>query len=441
MKTKTKSALFLAALNDLKRNDEIAAKELGVPLDLMKKWLNLEAEIPDEMLEKAAQIWPINRRDFEPIIDDMPKGVIIMSEEESKKTERVLSRKNVPYYAYRDTAMSRMAPFRPEWIEELVDVDSSDPEDKRVSWNNGHFLHQFTYFVGPVNFYYIKNKQRCLAKMNTGDSMYITPFVPHTFTNRKNDKGERGLILALTFAGALGGDTRVEMSALGKETVKDLVLPEVFSSKGSASLLAQHMNDACVDVHELSLRSGIKPQDISDFLQLKSAMNLENLKNLAQSLKIDLKDLLSHDTLGTEEVHIKKSNEVEKWLYQGYEFKQLAFTDAMPQIKAFEVSVPSHKKNSTLITSLFQYGYNLGPQAITLNWKHNNESYSELVQANDSFCIKPMIQHSFETSLETKVLILRAPGKLSGNALMELSTLPEYSLTRVVQENQQWYQA
>ena len=60
-----------------------------------------------------------------------------------------------PYYEYRDTAMSSVGPFRPEWIEELCVVDDNEPNNKQVQWNNGHFMHQFTYFIGEVNFYYL----------------------------------------------------------------------------------------------------------------------------------------------------------------------------------------------------------------------------------------------------------------------------------------------
>ena len=55
-------------------------------------------------------------------------------------------------------------------------------ENKSIQWNNGHFMHQFTYFIGDVNFYYIdKNGKKQTAMMSTGDSMYITPFTPHSF--------------------------------------------------------------------------------------------------------------------------------------------------------------------------------------------------------------------------------------------------------------------
>ena len=62
-------------------------------------------------------------RGFMPsVLLSMPQGGIRLSTyEESKKTSRIYSRpdrygKMEPYYEYRDTAMSRLSLFKPEWI-------------------------------------------------------------------------------------------------------------------------------------------------------------------------------------------------------------------------------------------------------------------------------------------------------------------------------------
>ena len=75
-------------------------------------------------------------------------------------------------------------------------------------------MHQFTYFIGEVNFYYLDDEGRKkVAIMKTGDSMYITPFVPHTFTTRNNAQ-KNGLILALTYGEKLTGEVKQELSVL-----------------------------------------------------------------------------------------------------------------------------------------------------------------------------------------------------------------------------------
>ena len=190
---------FLGILNDIKRRPEDAARELGVTEDEIRLIIDGKKAVSSEIITKAQKIWPVNVSDFYVIHDDCPTGVKIMSTEESKKSSRIMERAGKPYYEYRDTAMSSVAPFRPEWIMELCYVNDNDAENPIIQWNNGHFLHQFTYFIGEVNFYYIDDQGRKkTAVMNTGDSMYITPFVPHTFATRDTAQ-KNGLILALTY--------------------------------------------------------------------------------------------------------------------------------------------------------------------------------------------------------------------------------------------------
>ena len=105
--------------------------------------------------------------------------------------------KRTDYYEYRDSATSRLSSFRPEWIKELRVVENNDPLNKDVAYNNGHFMHQLTFFVGPVNFYYQYKGEYTCETMNTGDSNYIPPFIPHSFTTRNND--QEANIEALTF--------------------------------------------------------------------------------------------------------------------------------------------------------------------------------------------------------------------------------------------------
>ena len=189
---------FLGILNDIKRRPEDAATELGVSEELISSIIEGRSELPSDLVDKAVKIWPVNKRDFYIIEDDCPDGIKLMSAGDSEKSKRIMERAGKPYYEYRDTAMSKVAPFRPEWIMELCNVENNDPENELVQWNNGHFLHQFTYFIGNVNFYYKdENGTKQTAVMNTGDSMYITPFVPHSFATRQGS-GSNGLILALT---------------------------------------------------------------------------------------------------------------------------------------------------------------------------------------------------------------------------------------------------
>ena len=139
---------FLGILNDIKRRPEDAAKELGVPLEQIQAIIEGKKSLSSEIIELAVKIWPVNVSDFYIIYDDTPTGIKSMSAEESKISSRIMHRAGKPYYEYRDTVMSCVAPFRPEWIMELCYVNDNNPENPNAKWNNGHFMHQFTYFIG-----------------------------------------------------------------------------------------------------------------------------------------------------------------------------------------------------------------------------------------------------------------------------------------------------
>ena len=111
---------FLGILNDVKRRPEDAARELDVPIDEINSIISGKKKISAELIDRAVKIWPVNERDFHIIFDDCPTGVLIMTSSESAKSSRIMERAGKPYYEYRDTAMSKIAPFRPEWISELI---------------------------------------------------------------------------------------------------------------------------------------------------------------------------------------------------------------------------------------------------------------------------------------------------------------------------------
>ena len=211
-------------LNDLKRTPESAANELNFDLTELKLILDgksSKAQI-NFLIERMGEVYPIDISDLYILEDDCTDGVKIMTNKISAKTTRVFKRKNKnnllsPYYEYRDSAMSKLGPFKPEWIKELRHVHDNDPMNPEVAYNNGHFLHQLTFFIGPVNFYWKENGKCYCEEMNTGDSNYITPFYPHSFTNR--DSSKDAIIIAVTFGGEVRRAQK-EMYWLGPDRVE-----------------------------------------------------------------------------------------------------------------------------------------------------------------------------------------------------------------------------
>ena len=430
---------FLGILNDIKRRPEDAAKELEVSLDEINSILSGKKELSADIVAKATKIWPVNARDFYVIHDDCPQGIKIMRSEESKQSSRIMERAGYSYYEYRDTAMSKTAPFRPEWIMELCFVDDDDPKNKLVQWNNGHFLHQFTYFIGEVNFYYIDSDGgKKVAVMNTGDSMYITPFVPHSFASR-NDENP-GLILALTYGSKITGDTQQELSTLsnlGQEFALDFSTTE----KAASALIKYFREIASLSFDEISKRTDIPADKIVEFESGKITPSNMDLQNLAKALTVNLRDLLPNDKTENK-VIVKHHDEGKKWFYpsqtSAYEFVELANTTTLPFSKSLEIKINNtDSKELDLRTGLHQYVYNICNNTITINWALDGQSFSEKIHPNDSLYIKPFIEHNFRG--EGKLLVLRIGGKIVGDSQRELSFVGKENTKRAISETMQWF--
>ena len=431
---------FLGILNDIKRRPEDAAKELDVSLELIYSIINGQSELPSELVEKATKVWPVNKRDFFVIEDDCADGIKLMTAADSEKSKRVMERAGKPYYEYRDTAMSKVGPFRPEWIMELCNVTDNDPENKSIQWNNGHFMHQFTYFIGDVNFYYIdKSGKKQTAKMSTGDSMYIAPFVPHTFATRKNPK-TNGLILALTYGGKLTGEFQQELSSmsnLGHEFALD------FSSieSASSSLLKYNRQISTLTLEELSKRSDITVEDLESFESGIKQPSIQNLKKIAESLSVNIRDLLPNDKI-EDKVILKSHKYCKTWYYpeneKHYKFYELATTTALPFSKSLEVEIlNSNDSELDICSGLHQYIYNIGKNQITLNWEINGKKNQKVIYPNDSLYMKPFVKHNFRGS--GKLLILRVGGKIPGDSQRELSIVGKENAERSISETTLWF--
>ena len=431
---------FLGILNDIKRRPEDAARELEVSLDEINSILAGEKELPGYIVDKATKIWSVNARDFYIIHDDCPQGIKIMRSEESKQSSRIMERAGYPYYEYRDTAMSKIAPFRPEWITELCFVDDNDPKNKSVQWNNGHFLHQFTYFIGEVNFYYIDSDGgKKVAVMNTGDSMYITPFVPHSFTSRNGAK-QPGLILALTYGSKITGDIQQELSTLsnlGQEFALDFSTIE----KATSALIKYFREISSLSLDEISKRTDIPIDKIVEFESGKTIPSNIDLQNIAKALTVNLRDLLPNDK-SENKVIVKHHDEGKKWFYPNqtcaYEFIELANTTTLPFSKSFELKINNTDNNELdLRVGLHQYAYNIGNSTITINWVLDGQNFSEKIHPNDSLYIKPFVEHNFRG--EGKLLVLRIGGKIAGDSQRELSFVGKKNTKRAISETMQWF--
>jgi methylphosphonate synthase len=437
---------FRAILNDLKRRPEDAAAELGVDVSEIEEIIGGVRPLPPGLVDKATATWPVSPRDFYLLNDDAPTGVRIHRSSESEQSSRVMSRAGADYYEYRDTAMSSLAQFRPEWIKELCIVDDDDPDNDAVQWNNGHFLHQFTYFVGPVNFYFRgPDGTKRVAVMETGDSMYISPFVPHSFASRRNAGGELGIILALTYGDKLGGETRQEVSALGAELASGLALDFADRGRAFGSLLRFQRQGLSLTPGELARRAGLDPSRVDALEAGAGDATEDELRRLAGALRVNIRDLLVPDEL-EEAVLVQHYADAAQWSFPetdpAYRIVELTPVRSMPFSKGLEVNVLSEGPAQTdLQAGLHQYIYNVGSTPVTLTWRLDGELRGETIEPGDSAYLKPSIEHGYRGA-GGKLLVLRIGGRVTGDGQMELSRIlahgPE-NLARVVGDSRQWY--
>ena len=431
---------FIGILNDIKRRPSDAAKELEISNEEIQNIINGKIRLSSEIISKATKIWPVNARDFYVMHDDCPNGLKIMRCEDSVKSSRIMHRAGKPYYEYRDTAMSSVGPFRPEWIEQLCIVDDNEPNNRQVQWNNGHFMHQFTYFIGDVNFYYIdENGEKKVAIMNTGDSNYITPFIPHSFATRKG-AGKNGLILALTYGNNLSGDSQHELSSMGKKLAKEFALD--FSSKETAgsSLIKFHRNNSSLTLLELSERTNLRIEKLKDFENGKIPTYSE-YAILAECLNVNVRDLLSYDKISNEVV-VQLHKNTKKWFYpediKNYELVELANSNSLPYSKALEINVLNENdKTLDLKIGLHQYGYNIDDTDVSISYESDDGLKTDIIKPGDSFYLKPFVEHNFRG--KAKLLVLRISGRITGEPQRELSLMGKKKITRIVNESLQWF--
>lgn len=436
-------SLLRNLLNDLKRRPEDAAYDLGVSNEMITKYLNDELVFPAYLIEKACKVWPVSPRDFALVIDDTPNGLKLMKSFDSKQSSRVMERKGIPYYEYRDTAASSVSVFRPEWIKELLEVDNNDPKHHDVQWNNGHFMHQFTYFIGPVNFYYRgEDGQKKVEIMNTGDSMYISPFIPHTFATRKGDGG-CGLILAITYGGSIHGDAQHELSAVGKDLVANYAIDYKDNIDSVCGLVQYYLTCLSMPLEELQKRTGIELSQLSDITQGNYKIDLLELKNIAKALGVNLRDLLTFDDFITDTV-VVKDGDIKSWQLNTiggcYKVTELASSRHMPMSKSLRLEINQLEcMDYGLKIGLHQYLYNIGEVDIDINWRVGSKEFHVILEPNDSAFMKPYVEHCF-SSENGQLLSLRIPSKINGDVLRELSYFGSGNVEKLVEGKQMWFE-
>ncbi len=443
---KSVGARILSEANDLKRTVQSMSDDLSVDFEYLKNVVsgNCTKEQTIDIINRIEKTYPVDSSDLLLINDDCHNGILYFSVDASKKTSRVFNRvdrenKRTPYYEYRDTAMSKLSPFKPEWIKELRVVSDSSPSNPDVAYNNGHFMHQMTFFVGPVNFYYVVDGKKYCDQMNTGDSNYITPFIPHSFANR--DESQEAYIVAITF----GGDVRraqKELYALGGDKAKKYSIDIRNENKAVSQLIQQHM-----DNENLTKRMISGKVDIDKLLDFGRKKTTREIEEVSKILNITPLDLMIPQYRNDHEVVVCKKSKTEVVHYPNEEDKVYKIycasrVNKLPNLKSFDVHVLTTeiKEKDLFKTSLHNYIFNYSEADVLMVWMDNNERHIQLLKPGDSVYVQPFVNYGFQNILDnviSKVFIARVSGGINFCTQKELSYFLD--ITRVTRENTCWF--
>lgn len=463
-------ACLLSEANDLKRPLPLVAKELGVDFAMLENLLQGDLDVTTalDVLKRMSEVYPVPLNDLWLDADDTTGGVRIFSAAAAEASSRVLDRPDrtgarTPYYEYRDAAMSRCSQFRPEWIKELRVVRSGDPFDPDVVLNNGHLMMQTTLFVGPVDFYYKDSKGTVhREEMNTGDSNFISPFVPHSFTVR--EEGVEGIIIAVTY----GGNVRrafTEFSRVGASRVFSLAGDKRDPALARRCMLQRHLQSECLSEEGLAAAvAGQVAASRVEELLAGADPTFAELQALADALSVRVSDLHVSALEDREEVVVTRSADslVESRDMPGYRLTPLARTRHQPDLKTFDLEVlPSATPGPGLQCGLHTFAYHFGSEAVELSWDDRGRVRRAVLHPGDSAYLAPLVEHRFSVCAGPaserrppgcgtnpngrccgegrRVFLVRIPGHLTGETLAEFATFSASGRDRVGAETMQWY--
>ncbi len=461
---KAQGKRILSELNDFKRTIASSANELGWTERAVQAVIDGDTTYAEtsRFMDAMCSVYPLERASLELGLDDSVDGVVYFPVEASVASARVFDRNNkegtrTPYYEYRDTATSRLCAFRPEWIEELRVVANADPENPDVVYNNGHFMHQVTFFVGPVNFYYqIGDKKHCV-EMNTGDSNYITPYYPHSFAKR--DADQLGYIVAVSF----GVEVRRaldEFYRMGYDRASQYRFDGTDTQLGQQQRIDFLLANECMTRQHLQKRladDGLG--ETLDLLDDDKIWTTDELARLAPYLNVTIQDLLIPPFREHEQVVVRTLAQTQSYPYPSskaphYRVWQGARCRRVPMVKSFSVAVITSTPESTTAFKdahglafnygLYSYVFNFSEHDLTFVWEYEGQLKTQLLRPSDSVCVQPFVPFGFyqngkkaQSTEAPDIFIVGIPGTVNAIAQKEMSAFADFS--RVVSETQCWF--
>ena len=434
--------LIRTVLNDTKRDVEVAARETKLGKQALNRLLaghELDELSKESAIRILSRFYPIPKRQMMIDEDTSDKGAWFMTAAQTENTQRIFNRTNAngdttPYYKYMDTATSALSPFKPELIEELVQVDDNNPMNPLVVMNRGHLLGQATFFIGPVNFYWtVRGKRKCKV-MNTGDTCLITSYVPHSFASR--DLSQYTAIVAVTFAGtvreALPQLLHLQSKALC-EYSGDLRNPESVRTARILRFAELRGMDEPMVRSTLSSK-GLTPSELDDIFAGRVVKGAP--KALAEVLNVPASEFLADELKPENEVTFQAAPTSDKPGKYA-----IASVSHMHDIGGFEWRLGTDPE--TEISQFYRYIYNFGVVPVNIEWKEIHAEKGSAVQQlapGDSVVFKPFISTTFTPTDEgASLIVFKVPGCVTSEVMKELATFAAEGRNRMSTAAVRWY--
>lgn len=173
---------------------QLLSEVSGIELGTLER-MEARDECPNDirLLQRLAAALHVGLGELFPVGEDTSTGVRILRSGDC--FDRVVQRRGKDFYKYvdlvRSTEISGMVP-------RILELYCHERDDNEL--NHGHALHQFTLVLeGRVGFHWKYNGREHSQEMEPGDSWYIRPWVPHSFTSLSRDATSK--IFVMTFAG------------------------------------------------------------------------------------------------------------------------------------------------------------------------------------------------------------------------------------------------
>ena len=432
------TARLLRELNDIKRPIKVAARESKIPnlhKILSQKEPNLTHKEMSNISKKISSIYPIPFSDLNRDEEDSKNGIKIDSV--CQDDGLVVKRNNSDYYRYRDLTMSKFAPFRPEYIEMLQSVETDNPLDPDVVYNRGHFLSQVTMFFGPVNFYYEINGKKMVQEMNTGDTNFISPFVPHSFTKR--DKTKEAFIVAVTFGG------RAKRALIDLERIPVNLNTLVKSKKDPVSFRKSRIERYLQN--EMITEDEFVKSCIANDISVTRAFKILNggqptnkeVNKISQIVKTnaDALKLIPFNTQNIVCVQKYSPSDYRNW-GKNMRIVPLSRNEHHDNVKTFMILLDGSSHSHNIQANLHTFLYNSG-EGGEITVTNLNEGEEFILKPRQSAYISPMISFKFSNNQkkEQSVFMVRVPSSVDEECIDELGTF--HSIDRIRNENGEWF--